>query len=353
MAEQWKYYRAQMLYYLRLLPLGLVISSVPLLFNLAEWRREGAVWTGVSISLIYGLLIPLAIWFCYGVFYGTRIWLGARVGVPLRHSWPTHLLINFAGLWLGVWLAFSLIEQLYRPQASGGSIFHSLLFGGLVMIFFAMHYAYRRAKEEALALRASVAEAKYHALENQMRPHFLFNALNSVAELIESGQGSAAETTFKLSELYRKILANSTTKTASLSSELEVVRAYLEIEQLRFGERLHYEITVEEGLGEIYLPSLMLQTLVENAIKHGIAPSLTGGSLRVTIARAVQGLYQAKVRNSGEPFKTESLDKGGSGLQNTQARLALLYGERHQFSIQRDDSGQTVVSFYFTGGRVD
>jgi hypothetical protein len=352
-APQWKTYRAQMLYYLRLLPLGAVIAAIPLLFNLAEWRRAGTLATGVGISLVYGLAIPLTIWFCYGVFYGARLWLGARAGVPLRYPWVTNVLINFTGLWLGLWLALHLIEDLFRQPASSDKLRFSLLFGCLAMIFFALHFAYRRAKEEALSLRAAVAEAKYHALETQMRPHFLFNALNSLAELIEAGQSNAAVTTYKLAELYRQILANSQTKTAPLASELEVVRAYLEIEQLRFGDRLTYQIQVEEGLSEVYLPSLLLQTLVENAIKHGIAPALAGGSLTIAVTRAEHGGYRAQVRNTGQALPETARAGQGTGLPNALARLALLYGEQHQFRLARDPDGQTVACFYFSGAHLD
>lgn len=348
----WQNYRAQMLAYLRLLPLGVVIAAVPLLYNLAERLREGTVGIGLAISTIYGLVIPLVIWLCYGAFYGARIWLGERAGVPLRYPWVTYVLINALGLWLGLWLAFALIEQLFGSQVGGGELRFSLLFGGVAMVFFAMHFAYRRAREEALTLRASVAEARYHALENQMRPHFLFNALNSLAELIEAGQGNAAETAYKLSELYRRILANSAVKTASLVSELEIVRAYLEIEQLRFGARLSYEINVAPAVGEVYLPGLVLQTLVENAVKHGIAPSLTGGHLSVEITREADGLYLARVRNTGRELNVAT-QTNGTGLENTLARLTLLYGERHRFTLDSDADGRTTASFYFTGERID
>jgi sensor histidine kinase YesM len=351
--DDWKYYRAQMLFYLRLMPLGLVIASVPFLFNLPAWRQGGAVKMGAAISLIYGIAVPLAIWFCYGAFYSARVWMIKRLDRPVRFSWAVHVLVNFIGLWLGLWLAMLTIDRLFNIASSGSKLFSSLLFGSLVMIFFAMHLAYRKAKEEALALRASVAEAKYHALEHQMRPHFLFNALNSLAELIESEQENAAAITYKLSDLYRKILANSATKTTALSAELEVVRAYLEIEQLRFGDRLSYEIEVDESVGEIYLPSLLLQTLVENAVKHGIAPALEGGKLRVEIACASQGLYQASVCNSSQPLQADAVNGNGTGLANSRARLTLLYGERHQFKLETSEQGQTVASFYFTGERID
>lgn len=341
-----------MFYYLRLMPLGLVISCVPLLFFLPQWRREGALGTGIGIAVVYGLVVPMAIWLSYGVVYGTSTLLLQRTGRMLQLPTLIYMLINFLGLCLGIWGAMFTVHLLFDRPMGGGSFVASMAFGSLVMLFFAMHFAYRNAKEEALALRASVAEAKYHALENQMRPHFLFNALNSLAELIEIGQPNAAETTYRLSELYRKILANSAVKTATLSSELEIVRAYLEIEQLRFGARLRYEIKVAVQPDSVYLPSLMLQTLVENALKHGITPAVSGGELIVAVARSANGLLRAEVANTGCPLKPPVVD-GGVGVANTQARLALLYGEQHQFRLETDPQGRTLASFFFTGERLD
>jgi LytS/YehU family sensor histidine kinase len=105
-------------------------------------------------------------------------------------------------------------------------------------------------------------------------------------------------------------------------------------------------------LGEIFLPSLVLQTLVENAVKHGLAPSLTGGEIRVAITRAAGGLYLARVSNTGQPLKSAP-EHGGAGLANTQARLTLLYGARHQFALAADEAGRTTASFLFTGERFD
>ena len=351
-SEVWKAYRAIVWQYLRWLPLGPVIAGIPLLFTLADRARTGHVVISIKIATVYGLVIPLTIWASYAAVYGVRIWLAKRTGRQIRISFLLHLLVNFASLLAGIRLSMLAIHWLFGTPVSGGQFFVSLIFGSLVMIFFALHYAYQQARQETLSLRASVAEAKYHVLENQMRPHFLFNALNSLAELIEVGQPNAAETTYKLSELYRKILANSERKTATLSSELDIVRAYLEIEQLRFGERLRYEINVEAQADAIYLPSLMLQTLVENALKHGITPAISGGEVTITIARAAHDLWRAEVVNTGR-LLSSSPNNGGTGLANTQARLALLYGEQHQFRLATDEQARTVASFFFTGERLD
>lgn len=350
--DAWKVYRTIVWQYLRWLPLGPVIAGIPLLFTLAERARMGQVAISIKIAAVYGLVVPLTILVSYAAVYGVRVWLAVRTRRQIQVSFLLHLLVNIASLLAGIRLSMWTIHWLFGVPVSGGQFFVSLIFGTLVMIFIALHYAYQQARQETLSLRASVAEAKYHTLENQMRPHFLFNALNSLAELIEVGQPNAAETTYKLSELYRKILSNSDRKTATLSSELEIVRAYLEIEQLRFGDRLRYEIKVEAQTDKVYLPSLMLQTLVENALKHGITPAVSGGVLTITITRAENGLWRAEVVNTGRPLSLPP-NSGGTGLANTQARLALLYGKQHQFRLDTDAQGSTVASFCFTGERLD
>ncbi len=350
--EAWQAYRAIVWQYARLLPFGPVIAGIPLLFTSAERARAGQLAISVKIAAVYGFVVPLTILVSYAAVYGVCVWLAVRTGRQIRVSFLLHLLVNFASLLAGIRLSMLTIHWLFGVPVSGGQFFVSLIFGSLVMIFFALHYAYQQARQETLSLRAAVAEAKYHVLENQMRPHFLFNALNSLAELIEVGQPNAAETTYKLSELYRKILANSAAKTATLRSELEIVRAYLEIEQLRFGERLRYQISVETQADNVYLPSLMLQTLVENALKHGITPAVSGGELTVAITRAANGWLRAEVANTGRPLNLEA-GNDGIGLANTQARLALLYGEEHQFRLAVDAAGRAVASFLFTGERLD
>jgi sensor histidine kinase YesM len=192
----------------------------------------------------------------------------------------------------------------------------------------------------------------------------LFNALNSLAELIESGQENAAETTYKLSDLYRQILANSGLKTARLDSEIEIVRSYLELEQLRFGTRLNFNIKQPENSHEIFLPSLTLQTLVENAVKHGVAPSIEGGHIVIEITQSApqvdnlrlrsqpNKLYLLRVTNTGTRYQPQ-VSSNGAGLANTRARLELFYGKRHEFKLESDDLGRTIASFYFSGEKID
>ncbi len=373
MREEWKNFWLQWSKHLWRLPIGLLIALIFFIIAMPQWHRSGAILDGLMRSAVYGIVIPITIALCFGAAYAARLQISIKTGRSFKVSLPINILISVVGLALGLQSSMMITRSAFGAVA-GGHFLSSMVFGGCVIIVFSYYFAYKQAKEEALALRAEAAEARYHALENRMRPHFLFNALNSLAELIESGQENAAETTYKLSDLYRQILANSGLKTASLGSEIEIVRSYLELEQLRFGQRLNFSIEYPENGREIYLPSLTLQTLVENAVKHGIAPSIEGGNIEVVVtaaeidqpfnkhyalratssgtAKRSDKLYNLRVTNTGA-FYQPQISNNGTGLANTRARLDLLYGARHKFEIESDREGRTVASFYFTGEKID
>lgn len=335
-----------------------VVALLPFLLNLSYWRVREGLWYGLVSSLIYGTVIGLIIFFCFGSVYAVLTWIMIKTGKFYQPPVLAQIFLGSFGAVTGMWLVAMGRNSLFGRAEKLPEFLPLLIFSGTIATAFSLFFAYRQAREEALALRAESAEASLHVLEQQMRPHFLFNALNSLAELIESGQENAAETTYKLSDLYRRILANSGAKTSSLSSELDIVRAYLELEQLRFGNRLRFEIGVPENSGEIFLPSLMLQTLVENAVKHGIAPAVEGGEVRIEICRGDGDGYQLSVANTGAPLQlnkspaNKKLVTGGTGLANTRARLDLLYGDRHGFDLRRDQQGRTIAGFHFTGERI-
>lgn len=349
MREEWQIYWRRILGHVKWMPLGILIALVPALLNFRHLRQQGELIAVIGVATIYGLTIPLAVWLCFAIFYGMRISLAIKTGRELKVSGYVNLAVNFFGMVLGIWLSIFIVNHLFGMSIEGSVFFAAAAFGSIVIAVISLYAAYRQSREEALRLQTAVAEARYHTLEQQMRPHFLFNALNSLAELIESGREDAAETTYKLSNLYRRILANSDLKTATLESELEIARSYLELEQLRFGSRLNFTILAPENTGEIFLPTLMLQTLVENAIKHGIAPSVEGGQIEIVISRNGDG-YHLKISNTGKPLMEKI--RGGTGLANTLARLDLLYGEKHKFEIGRDGN-RTVSGFRFTGEKID
>jgi len=340
-----------MVHNLKRLPLGLLIALLPFGYNYSYWQAENRLLLGLKISLVYGLVVPLAVSVCYGVAYAVKTHITVRHRMEMSEL-PVHfhIALNVVGLMAGVWLAMALNHYLFNTELRSAVFFSSLIFGGILIIILSLAQAHNRAQEQAMAYRIEAAEARYHALERQMHPHFLFNALNSLAELIESGQGNAAETAYNLSDLYRRILDNSKVKTASLESELEIAHRYLELERLRFGERLEYSFEIGVDPGSIYIPSLVLQTLVENAVKHGISKSVEGGTIEVIVRRGLNDGYVLEVVNTGPPPR-ENSPVEGTGLRNTRARLELLYG-RSPLSISRDGD-KTVVSISFSGDRID
>ena len=175
----------------------------------------------------------------------------------------------------------------------------------------------------------------------QIHPHFLFNTLNSIAALIAENPGKAEATVEKLSELFRYTLQSSASTTVKLSDELDIVRSYLEIEKVRFGDRLEYDMKVDDALLEMPIPGLVIQTLVENSIKHGIAPQVYGGRILID-ARQSHGKCVITVSDSGRGFGKN--DGSGFGLKSIRERLRLLYGERARIEILHNDATQVVMT---------
>lgn len=354
MRDEWRRYWREFARYRRYPLYGLLLSLIPYSFNFLYWKRRDAIWLGLLLSLNVSLMITLMIFVLVGGVFALLMVIHIRTGLVFKRLVVLQFILVGLGIASGVWLGLYINSLVMKEPLQVSLLLPALILSGIASLGFALHIAYRQAKEEALALRAAVAESKYNALEHQMRPHFLFNALNSLAELIESGHERAAEMTYRLSDLYRLILANSKLKTAPLASELDIARRYLELEQLRFGSRLSFAVSLESGVEEeaekIHIPSLMVQTLVENAIKHGVAKSVEGGSVTVEVRKA-GNVYQLRVANTGEAFRTMETATG-TGLANTRARLDLLYGKAHQFQVGAS-GGATVASLYFTGEKVD
>ena len=329
---------------------GLPLSLIPFFFNLRYYWENGWLLSGFLSSLGFGLLIGGTVWSVFLVAYGAVWWFRVRWNFNVPTTWWFDGGVALCGTMLGILFMMLVQKMLWNVPLTGMGFLLSLIVGLICLTVFLLYAKYQDARAESLQQQAALSEARYHTLETQMRPHFLFNALNSLAELIESKQENAAEVALTLSDLYRKILANSKTKTASLRSELEITQAYLELEQLRFGKRLQFTIVTPSDTDNIFLPSLSLQTLVENAVKHGIAKSVDGGSIEILVERQA-GWYQLRVTNSGTPFTTNG-DASGTGLSNTRERLQLLYGARHQFHIGVDEAGRTCASFYFMGENI-
>jgi signal transduction histidine kinase len=200
-------------------------------------------------------------------------------------------------------------------------------------------------KGRQVALEELAVSAQLAALRAQINPHFLFNSLNSIAQLIHSDPSKAEACVERLGEIYRYLLHRAHSDFAPLADELRVVEAYLEIERARFGENLEVESRIDERARALLLPSLILQPLVENAVKHGISPKLGGG--RVTIeARLDDGDLRLAVSDTGVGVTERggSVFERGVGLRNVRERLIHLYGDDYAPQLRSDPHRGTTVS---------
>jgi two-component system, LytTR family, sensor kinase len=185
-------------------------------------------------------------------------------------------------------------------------------------------------------------EAELRALRAQLNPHFLFNALTAIGYLIQTAPHRAVETLLRLTEVLRGVLQRTSTEFTSLAEEVSLVRAYLEIEQARFEERLTVDIDVPESVGPFAIPALLLQPLVENAVKHGLAPKPNGGTI-VLRARFEAGRLLLTVKDTGLGFDSRRPRLVGVGLASVEQRLKAHYPSNARFDVQSSlDVGTTV-----------
>ncbi|NRA69176.1 MAG: histidine kinase [Pseudobacteriovorax sp.] len=194
-------------------------------------------------------------------------------------------------------------------------------------------------------------DMRIQTLNRQMQPHFLFNCLNSISNQVFKSPEGAVSSIHRLSDLYRQILSGSEKYTWSLKDELSVVEDHLTLQKSRYGYRLkvRYDIAVED-LTQIYCPTMIIQTLAENSIKHCIDKNINGGSVEVGIHKKGNG-YQVTIKDEGER-KPDSLDFTGTGLKNTNERLHKIYGEEASLRVEQFEQG-TIVKFWISGERYD
>jgi signal transduction histidine kinase len=207
---------------------------------------------------------------------------------------------------------------------------------------FTFDYVLQQRSAELARARQLGAEARLHALAAQIHPHFLFNTLNSISALVSTDPARAEAMLARLAGLLRFIL-DADRRLVPLAQELAIVRDYLEIEQTRFGDRLRWTVDAAPDVPACEVPPLSVQTLVENSIKHAIAPRRGGGEIRVAVRRdADGGALALGVWDDGPGFDAENLAPG-HGLDNLRQRLAALYGTAGRLAIERAADGTEVT----------
>jgi signal transduction histidine kinase len=337
-------------------------------FHVAGWLAIGfSMWLGV-LSHDDQPLVALAgkMWFAVS---------GALLSLLLRplYSWlyrrdlPISLLIFIAaGCSYVMTVAWSAVYKpgAYAMRASltggtfdwpswsaiiGGTLFYTFIMMAWSTLYFGIKYYREVEAERARAVRAEshAHRAELQALRYQLHPHFLFNTMNAISTLIAEERNREAERMVtRLSDFLRLTLEQDTAPEVPLAEELDFARRYLDIEHIRFGDRLQTTIDTEPETLSALVPALVLQPLVENAIRHGIAPLESGGHLRLEARTAGDRLLlrvEDNGRGLGDGVSTRKLCQSGVGLSNTHARLEALYGDTFRFDLKRSDGGGCVV----------
>jgi len=328
---------------------ALWIAAIVYVVALSAVTRDGlgaSVVQQVALLLIWGIATPAIIWSAERLPIERARWL-PRVLVHGAIATTFIVGLNIAGPTLA-WIVLG------RPTPYGAvwragigqlvQVFHLALIV-YAFILGAGHYlrtldVRRREQLRVERLRGDLASAQLRALTLQLQPHFLFNALNAVGALIVTERNREAfEVVGRLGELLRALLAIEQREEVSLREELELAQAYVGIEQARLGERLAVTWEVAGDIASAQLPPMLLQPLVENAVRHGVARSPAGGRLVIAATRAATRLV-LEVRDDGPgpaAASRQGSDRmGGLGLDNTRRRLAHLYGEDHALHLTRD-----------------
>jgi two-component system, LytTR family, sensor kinase len=215
-----------------------------------------------------------------------------------------------------------------------------------VSIFYIIRYFQhtQRKEQEKSELALKNKEIQLALLKSQINPHFLFNTLNSISTLIASSKEKARKVITQLSDVFRYALDSHSGDMVKLVYELEFIENYVRIQQVRFGDRLKYNVIVEPDCMSMAVPPMILQPLVENSVKYGIGPKDEGGSITLTIKKLPEGVY-FEVSDDGlgkKAFKVHDGKSTGIGLKNTDQRLNNIFGKSASLKIEPKDDGYTV-----------
>ncbi len=286
------------------------------------------------LVLLLGRLFPVG--GGRGRFGRMAMHLGFAVAVSFAHSYLVFLFFKAtAPVKLTLTYEYFYIHSKY---------FHwDLLTYGIILGIAAAFRTARRARErelDASRLRARLVEARLQALKAQVHPHFLFNTLHAISALVPSDPPAAERMISRLSDLLRVTLDRADTQEVPLREEVDVLRLYLEIMAMRFGDRLAADLSIAPETEDALVPAFVLQPLVENAIRHGIMPRAGGGRVAVA-ARREGGRLVLDVDDDGPGFAARPSGRPGSGfgLQNTRERLTRLYGGRQSLAAGDSPSG--------------
>jgi len=319
--------------------------------QLCGWGLYGVLQYLLSPAPRGPQAVLLAVIWCGAGLLGTHI-LRTYANRKRWHAIP-QLLIPFAIATLVIPTAMNaartavgvlLLHQSFPQERPWIAVAHfvqaCLVISVWCAVFLSAKEARRRrlAEMEALRLALVAQVSQFHALRSQLNPHFLFNCLNSLRELIDEDRDRAKQVVSLLSELLRYTLRAGRIETVSLSEELQAVKDYLSLEKVRFEERLRVSFDIDPESLETKLPPMLLQTLAENGVKHGVARLSAGGDLAI-VTHVVEGNLRVEVTNTGT-LSAATEGSSAVGLDNARERLRLIYGEGASLTLTIPEHGK-------------
>jgi two-component system LytT family sensor kinase len=305
-------------------------------FGAVLWEKSTGFVQVIAVASVSGFLLSLPLRWLYRWLWRKPPWV--MVAGALTASYAIALLWRMV-----VDASYARFMPMVKEDHSPFAIFYTAAANSLFILltwtglYFGMKYYTTLREERERTLRASTLaqEAQVKMLRYQLNPHFLFNTLNAISTLILDDRNQLAnQAVTRLSEFLRYTLDQDPMKKVTLRQEIAALNLYLKTESLRFGDRLKLDFAVEVGALDALLPSLLLQPLIENAVKYAVAPREAGGTIRIE-GKERDGMLELAVTDDGPGLPQGVVAAGGRGvgIRNTRERLAVMYGDNHRFEI--------------------
>jgi len=296
------------------------------------------------IFLLYESLLCLLVTHFFRVFMMPSRWLTLRLGVlglrTLLSVFVLGLVVYFLRMPVSLLLNLFDAEVAFDPaRIFGLSSVYIVIFFLWCVLYFTFHYIDQYNK--SLKYEASMVQIELNNLKSQLNPHFIFNALNSIRALVDENPVKSKQAINQLSTILRSSLAADKKGLTKFDEELRIVKDYLGLESIRFEERLKTEFNIHPDSHDYHVPPLMIQTIVENGIKHGISKLTSGGIIQLKTHIEGDKLI-IRIRNSGQLTRTAGTSEG-LGIKNTKQRLRIIYGDDASFRIV-NESGNFVLT---------
>ena len=330
-------------------------SSVRAHPNLWGWFANFLFCTtvGIAVSSAFESRVAHSLLVSYSIGFSVHICIhsGIKLLAPRVNSHFVIVAMTIVGIVIGLMVGGFIIagRPLLLLRENSSPLAFALLFGILGVIGFRLLFELwaargklEQAERDALLRDKALAEAELRVLQAQMEPHFLFNTLSNVISLIQTNPNRAARLLEQLTLVLRATLSRTRASDATLGDELELVRAYLEIQAQRMDGRLQHSVTASEEVAGLRLPPLLVQPLVENAILHGVEPSVEGGTVLVS-AELVANQVEIKIQDDGVGLDGDDSGAAGESTANIRERLRSVYGENASLALTESVGGGVCV----------